>query len=90
MKFDTKEIAKEKVPVINTLGFGYDRTLGGGELTRRLRDYMLKKFVKNYKPSGDITKNNRAMAKLLKEAERVKVVSLSFNLNNVNFYKNIF
>lgn len=70
------------------LGVGFDRTLGGFELTLRLRDHLANKFNEAYKPKQKIQvfknssklkknlfqENQRSMAKLLKEAERVKQV----------------
>jgi hypoxia up-regulated 1 len=56
------------------LGIGYDRTLGGLDITLALRDHLLVEFRKQHKTQKDITENPRAMAKLFKEAERVKQV----------------
>ena len=52
----------------------FDRTLGGLEFTLRLRDYLAKEFNSQKKTKTQVETNNRAMAKLLKEAERVKKV----------------
>lgn len=57
------------------------RTLGGLEMTLRLRDHLGKKFNEMKKTPNDVFKNPRAMAKLLKEANRVKVV-LSANADH--------
>ncbi|KAI0830309.1 actin-like ATPase domain-containing protein [Trametes gibbosa] len=62
---------------ITVHGVGYDRYTGGTELDRRLRDLMLNDFQKRYK--RDISTDKRAMAKLWKEAGRVKTI-LSANL----------
>lgn len=48
----------------------------------RLRDYFAKKFNEAKKTSSDVFKNNRALAKLFKEAGRVKKV-LSANTEHV-------
>lgn len=48
----------------------------------RLRDYLAKKFNEAKKTDSDVFKNNRAMAKLFKEAGRVKKV-LSANTEHV-------
>lgn len=56
----------------------YDRTVGGLEISLRLRDHLVNEFRKQKKTEVDITKNPRAMAKMLKEAERVKMVSIFF------------
>ncbi|KAH9894057.1 hypothetical protein C8Q73DRAFT_790649 [Cubamyces lactineus] len=50
----------------------YDRYTGGTELDRRLRDLMLNDFQKRYK--RDISTDKCAMAKLWKEAGRVKAI----------------
>ncbi|XP_067011480.2 hypoxia up-regulated protein 1 isoform X2 [Anabrus simplex] len=64
----------ETNPQVAILGVGYDRTLGGLEVQLRLRDYLAKKFNEMKKTPNDVFKNPRAMAKLLKEAGRVKNV----------------
>ncbi|KAL3070006.1 hypothetical protein niasHS_017295 [Heterodera schachtii] len=62
-------------PQVETIGVGYDRALGGHHLTLRLRDHLVKEFKKqNASLGADITANPQAMAKLLKEADRVKQV----------------
>ncbi|WKX94729.1 hypothetical protein Q1695_011752 [Nippostrongylus brasiliensis] len=63
-----------KDPKMTVLGVGFDRYLGGLEMTQRLRDLLVRKFNEHYKSSKDITTSERAMAKLLKEAERLKQV----------------
>ncbi|KAI0369349.1 actin-like ATPase domain-containing protein [Pilatotrama ljubarskyi] len=65
---------------ITVHGVGYDRYTGGTELDRRLRDLMVSDFQKRYK--RDITADKRAMAKLWKEAGRVKAI-LSANTDAV-------
>jgi len=66
--------SKEQFPVITTLGVGFDRQLGGQELSLRLREHLVSEFKKAFKTEKPIEDNARAMAKLLKEAERVKQV----------------
>lgn len=61
-------------PVITVLGVGYDRNLGGLEKQIRLRDYLAAEFNKLKKTKTDVTTNPRAMAKLFKEAGRLKKV----------------
>lgn len=73
------QLVKDKVtrdtnPVLQVHGVGYDRTLGGLEMQLRLRDYLGKEFNKMKKTKNDVFKSPRAMAKLLKEAGRVKNV----------------
>uniref|UniRef100_A0A0N5AY75 Hypoxia up-regulated protein 1 n=1 Tax=Syphacia muris TaxID=451379 RepID=A0A0N5AY75_9BILA len=74
--------SSEKYPVMSTIGFGYDRTLGGLEISLRMRDHLVKEFQKAKKTAHDITENPRAMAKMFKEAERVKQV-LSANTDHI-------
>lgn len=62
--------------------FSIFRTLGGLEMTLRLQNYLAKEFNAQKKTSSDITKNARAMAKLFKEANRVKTV---LSANNDHF-----
>lgn len=64
----------ETHPQVSILGVGYDRTLGGLEIQIRLRDYLAKKFNEMKKTKNDVFKNPRAMAKLFKEAGRLKNV----------------
>lgn len=64
----------ETHPQISVIGVGYDRTLGGLEIQIRLRDYLGKKFNEMKKTKQDVFKNPRAMAKLFKEAGRLKNV----------------
>lgn len=65
---------REVLPVVQVLGVGYDRTLGGLEMQVRLRDYLGKEFNKMGKTKTDVFTNPRAMAKLFKEAGRLKNV----------------
>ncbi|KIH48523.1 hypothetical protein ANCDUO_21407, partial [Ancylostoma duodenale] len=61
-----------KEPKVTVLGVGFDRTLGGLEMTLRLRDLLVTKFNEHYKTKKQITTSEKAMAKLFKEAERLK------------------
>lgn len=79
---------KETNPVIQVLGVGYDRTLGGLDAQLRLRDYLAKEFNSLGKTKTDVTKNNRAMAKLFKEAARLKNV-LSANADHYAQIENL-
>lgn len=65
---------KETHPVVQVLGVGYDRTLGGLEVQLRLRDYLAKEFNALKKTTTDVTKSPKALAKLFKEAGRLKNV----------------
>ncbi|KAF9481579.1 actin-like ATPase domain-containing protein [Pholiota conissans] len=53
-------------------GVGYDRTTGGVELDRRLREILIDAF--NSKTRRDVREDKRGMAKLWKEAQRVKAI----------------
>ncbi|XP_030745877.1 hypoxia up-regulated protein 1 [Sitophilus oryzae] len=64
----------ETHPQVSILGVGYDRTLGGLEIQLRLRDFLGKKFNELKKTKNDVFKNPRAVAKLFKEAGRLKNV----------------
>jgi hypoxia up-regulated 1 len=57
---------------IAVAGVGYDRTTGGVELDRRLRELLIDAF--NSKTKRDIREDKRGMAKLWKEAQRVKAI----------------
>lgn len=61
--------------------FRFDKELGGLEISMRLRDHMAKYFNEHKKTKADLYSNRRAMAKLLKEAKRVKKV-LSANVEH--------
>lgn len=75
------KLTRETNPVIQVLGVGYDRTLGGLEMQLRLRDYLATEFNAMKKTPTDVFTSPRAMAKLQKEAGRVKNV-LSANANH--------
>lgn len=72
---------RESNPVVQVLGVAYDRTLGGLEMQLRLRDYLAREFNAMKKTETDVFTNPRALAKLFKEAGRVKNV-LSANANH--------
>lgn len=59
---------------VSSVAISYDRRLGGVEFALRLRDHLAKVFNAQKKTKIDVTTNTRAMAKLLKEANRVKHV----------------
>ncbi|CAG0888377.1 unnamed protein product [Cyprideis torosa] len=62
----------ETHPQLQLLGVGFDRGLGGSEITIRLRDYLAEAFSKSR--NLNVRDDERALGKLLKEAGRVKVV----------------
>ncbi|PIO66597.1 hypothetical protein TELCIR_11687 [Teladorsagia circumcincta] len=74
------EIAKLNLLQMSVVRVGFDRSLGGLEVTMRLRDLLVEKFRQHYKSQKDITTSESSMAKLFKEAERLKQV-LSANLD---------
>lgn len=65
---------RDMTPVIQVLGVDYDRTLGGLEMQIRLRDHLAKEFNAMKKTKTDVFTNPRAMAKLFKEAKRLKEI----------------
>ena len=66
---------------INVGGVGYDRSTSGTELDRRMRDILIDVF--NARHKKDIRGDKRGMAKLWKEAQRVKSI-LSANSETVS------
>ncbi|XP_061754011.1 hypoxia up-regulated protein 1 isoform X2 [Nerophis ophidion] len=66
-------------PQLQIRGVGFDRGLGGFEMDLRLRDHLAKLFTDQKKTKKDVRESHRAMAKLLKEAQRLKTV-LSANM----------
>jgi len=71
----------ETNPQLAVLGVGYDRTLGGLEMQLRLRDFLGNAFNNMKKTKTDVFTNHRSMAKLFKEAGRLKNV-LSANADH--------
>merc|ERR1719410_2504472 len=78
----------ETHPQAQILGVGYDRTLGGSEITFRLREFLADEFNALKKTKTDVRSVPRAMGKLLKEAERVKLV-LSANTETYAQIENV-
>merc|ERR1712002_449360 len=64
----------ETHPQAQILGVWYDRTLGGAEMKFRVRDYLADQFNAMGKTKTDVRSVPRAMGKLLKESERVKLI----------------
>ncbi|XP_071440991.1 hypoxia up-regulated protein 1, partial [Hetaerina americana] len=64
----------ETNPQVSIIGLGYDRTLGGLEMQLRLRDFLAHKFNSMGKTKTDVFTSPRALAKLFKEAGRLKNV----------------
>ncbi|CCM00707.1 uncharacterized protein FIBRA_02747 [Fibroporia radiculosa] len=67
----SKTSAKDSTQ-ISVTGVGFDRSIGGTELDRRLRELMISDFQRRHK--RDIRSDKRGMAKLWKEAGRVKAI----------------
>jgi hypoxia up-regulated 1 len=74
VSFSTETNAKGELleTQISVVGVGYDRTVGGNELDRRLREILVESF--NSKHKKDIRSDKRGMARLWKEAGRVKAI----------------
>ncbi|GMR37040.1 hypothetical protein PMAYCL1PPCAC_07235, partial [Pristionchus mayeri] len=70
-QFYTDDKKETKMKMIGT---GYDRSIGGLEITKRMRDHLREKWEKAEKTEKPLKENARAMAKLTAEAERVKQV----------------
>ncbi|OAA63208.1 chaperone protein dnaK [Cordyceps fumosorosea ARSEF 2679] len=85
---NVKDVGKynKTVQEVQSLGAGWDRTLGGDALNYLITDDMVSQFVESKSAqkisatSGGVRAHGRAMAKLIKEAERVRHV-LSANQN---------
>ncbi|KAF9286428.1 hypothetical protein BGZ68_002900 [Mortierella alpina] len=87
-----KDVGKfnKTVQQIEIKSVGYDRTLGGHEFDVRLQKLLAEKFQeqKGTKISMPVVQNERAMAKLLKEANRVKQI-LSANTETMASVENL-
>ncbi|XP_033207076.1 hypoxia up-regulated protein 1 isoform X2 [Belonocnema kinseyi] len=64
----------ETHPQVSIMGVGYDRTLGGLEMQIRLQEYLAREFDAMKKTPNSVFKSPRALAKLFKEAGRVKLI----------------
>ncbi|KAF9187414.1 Hypoxia up-regulated protein 1 [Haplosporangium sp. Z 767] len=87
-----KDVGKfnKTVQQVEIKSVGYDRTLGGHEFDVRLQKFLADKFQeqKGSKLSSPVIQNERAMAKLLKEANRVKQI-LSANTETMASVENL-
>ncbi|KAG0332948.1 hypothetical protein BG004_001029 [Podila humilis] len=87
-----KDVGKftKTVQQVEIKAVGYDRTLGGHEFDARLQKFLAEKFQeqRGAKLSGPVAQNERAMAKLLKEANRVKQI-LSANTETMASVENL-
>ena len=77
VQFSSDGNGKSASTQIRVVGIGYERNVGGTELDRRLREILVEEF--NAKHKQDIRSDKKGMAKLWKEAGRVKTI-LSANL----------
>lgn len=92
-----KDVGKfnKTVQEVVALGSGWDRTLGGDALNYLILDDMVEKFVESpgAKKVGatveDVKGHGRAIAKLLKEAERLRHV-LSANQNTAASFEGLY
>ncbi|KAF9105412.1 Hypoxia up-regulated protein 1 [Mortierella sp. GBA35] len=87
-----KDVGKfyKTVQQVEIKAVGYDRTLGGHEFDVRIQKLLAAKFqeAKGSKISSPVIENERAMAKLLKEANRVKQI-LSANTETMASIENL-
>ena len=77
---------------LEVVGMGFDESLGGHTVDVLLRNYLAKLFMDKHKGSlgtSDISNDPRALARLLKEANRVKQI-LSANQNTYASVENLF
>lgn len=83
VSFVTVEDSKTKASYtqVSVLGVGYDRSTSGADLDRRIRDILVEKFITQHK--RDIRRDKRGMAKLWKEASRIKAI-LSANTETMS------
>ncbi|KAI0688008.1 actin-like ATPase domain-containing protein [Cytidiella melzeri] len=76
----SSEGKKNQATSITVKGVGFDRSTGGTELDRRLQEILVNDFIKKH--NKNIREDKRGMAKLWKEAGRVKAI-LSANTEAV-------
>ena len=72
---DHKKKSK-KIPLIQTLGHGWDTTLGGREFTHRIAEFFAAQAQEkmNKLGLGDLKESRRGMARLIAESSKVKEV----------------
>ncbi|KAJ3087882.1 hypothetical protein HK102_010077 [Quaeritorhiza haematococci] len=82
----------QTVVEIDVKAMGYDATLGGNSFDVKLQQFLAEKFVEQYKGTGKLQSNifesSKAMAKLLREANRVKQI-LSANTETFSSVENL-
>ncbi|KAM3534176.1 hypothetical protein MY4038_002566 [Beauveria bassiana] len=96
LKFQSRNVKdfgkyNKTIQEVQSLGAGWDRTLGGDALNYLIMDNMISQFVES-KPaqkvsatSDSVRAHGRAMAKLLKEAERVRHVLSANQITSAGF-----
>ncbi len=92
-----KDVGKfnKTIQEVQVLGSGWDRTLGGDALNAVIVDDMIAKFVEYAATKGavhtaeEVQSHGRAVAKLLKEAERLRQI-LSANQNTQASFEALF
>jgi hypoxia up-regulated 1 len=70
----SKSAKTNDVTHATVLGYGYDRVASGSEMDLRLRELLQAKFETEYMQGASIAGEQRAIAKLWKEASRAKMV----------------
>lgn len=73
-KSKSKSAKSSDVTHVTILGYGYDRVASGSEMDLRLRDLLQEKFEALHMQGSSLTGENRAIAKLWKEAARAKTI----------------
>jgi len=71
-KIHVSSKTKKNVTMVDVKGYGHQRNIGGLVFDQKIRDILKKDFQTQTKI--DVSKNDRAMTKLLREATRVKQV----------------
>uniref|UniRef100_A0A8H7NL27 Uncharacterized protein n=1 Tax=Bionectria ochroleuca TaxID=29856 RepID=A0A8H7NL27_BIOOC len=100
MRFQSREVKdvgkhNKTVQEVQVIGTGSDRTLGGDALNNLIIDDMIEKFVESKAAqkasvtAEGVKAHGRAIAKLTKEAERVRHV-LSANQNTVASFEGLY
>ncbi|ORX91737.1 HSP70-domain-containing protein [Basidiobolus meristosporus CBS 931.73] len=96
MEFKTisvKDVGKynKSITQVEVKAVGYDRTLGGHQFDYKLQEHLADEFINKMgsKVKSNIRDSGKAMARLLKEAARVKQI-LSANTETIASVENLF
>jgi hypoxia up-regulated 1 len=84
--FSSEGKKNQQATALTVKGVGFDRSTGGTELDRRLREILVNDFMKKHKKN--IRQDQRGMAKLWKEAGRVKAI-LSANAEAISSVESV-